>query len=294
MGTKASSYTTSLLCEHTFLSSYFVSFAFRNGTAMEEKGDSVRESVSEKDTEALLLRDVLLNGILAIGTLGHNVDLCPEACIEEDVLFLIGEQKADEEKYEEERNDKVQEDVLVTVPTELEPVVEPAKLQSSSMKEDRFVCFVKEEIPMREAEEGIDNIQEQPLLIIEKVEKIRTTLADLFAAEVFSSSAPVEKICHNATIVAGTSTSKPMSCMENMHQKKPTKATPQRLKATRKLSRVWLLSPMSCFAIMLFLIRILPLCSFRRNIDTNVCSPISNLINIGCHLNSRVLQIHPT
>jgi hypothetical protein len=47
-------------------------------------------SVVEKDTEALLLRDVLLNGILAIGTLGHHVDsdsLSPDLCIEEDDLL---------------------------------------------------------------------------------------------------------------------------------------------------------------------------------------------------------------
>ncbi|TVU08838.1 hypothetical protein EJB05_42253, partial [Eragrostis curvula] len=207
-----------------------------HGNKAMEKEDSVRESTAEKDTEALLLRDVLLNGILAIGTLGHDVDLCPEACIEDDVLLIMSEEKVEEAKYEDERNDKVQEDALTTAPTELAPVVEPAKLHSSSMKEDSFVCFVKEEILMREVEESIANIQERPLLMVEKVEKVRTTLADLFAAEVFSSSS-VEKICHNGTIVSGASTSKPMPCMEKMHQKKPTKPTPKPLKATRKLSR---------------------------------------------------------
>ncbi|KAK3129641.1 hypothetical protein QOZ80_6BG0482700 [Eleusine coracana subsp. coracana] len=206
--------------------------------AMGDKDDSVRESVVEKDTEALLLRDVLLNGILAIGTLGHDVDLCPEAFIKEDVHLIMGEQRMEEEKYEEERDFKVQEEVLVTALTKPAPVVESAKLHSSSMKGDSFVCYVEEEILMHEAEEGIINIQEQPLLMVEKVEKIRTTLADLFAAEVFSSTAPVEKICHNVTIVPGASTSKPMSCMEKMNQKKPTKPTPKSLKATRKLSRV--------------------------------------------------------
>ncbi|GJN34434.1 hypothetical protein PR202_gb23092 [Eleusine coracana subsp. coracana] len=222
-------------------------------SAMGDKDDSVRESVVEKDTEALLLRDVLLNGILAIGTLGHDVDLCPEAFIKEDVHLIMGEQRMEEEKYEEERDFKVQEEVLVTALTKPAPVVESAKLHSSSMKGDSFVCYVEEEILMHEAEEGIINIQEQPLLMVEKVEKIRTTLADLFAAEVFSSTAPVEKICHNVTIVPGASTSKPMSCMEKMNQKKPTKPTPKSLKATRKLSRVWLLSPISFLAIMLIL-----------------------------------------
>ena len=50
-----------------------------------EKEDSVCGSVAEQDTEALLLRDVLLNGILAIGTLGHNVNyLFPELWPEQD------------------------------------------------------------------------------------------------------------------------------------------------------------------------------------------------------------------
>ncbi|XP_062193421.1 protein TILLER ANGLE CONTROL 1-like [Phragmites australis] len=203
--------------------------------AMEDKEDSV----AEKDTEALLLRDVLLSGILAIGTLGHHVDLCPEACVEEEKLLTMGEEKVEEEKYEEERNDKVKEVALATAPPEPAPVVVPAKMHSSSMKEDTFTCFVKEEILMDEVEEaGVANIQERPLLMVEKVEKVRTTLADLFAAEAFSSGAPGEKNCQNVTIVSGASTSKPTSCMEKMHQKKPTKPTPKSLKATRKLSQV--------------------------------------------------------
>lgn len=238
---------------------------------MGEKEDSVHECVAEKDTEALLLRDVLLNGILAIGTLGHDVDLCSEACIEEDVHLIMSKQKVEEEKYEEERDDKVQEDILITAPTEPAPVVEPAKLHSSSMKEDSFVCYVDEEILMHETEDGIVNIQEQPLLMVEKVEKIRTTLADLFAAEVFSSTAPVEKIFHSVTIVPGAATSKPMSYMEKMHQKKPAKPTPKSLKATRKLSRVWLWSPISRFAIMVVLYKHWHKYSFL----------ISNLVNIG-------------
>ncbi|KAL6845997.1 hypothetical protein ACP4OV_023445 [Aristida adscensionis] len=206
--------------------------------AMEEKEDPMRESVTEKDTEALLLRDVLLNGILAIGTLGHHIDsLSPEAFIEEDELLIMDDERVEEEKYEEENNDKVKEDALAAAPSDLTSVVEPAKMHSSSMKEDNFTCFVKEEILIHEVEEGgVANIQEQPLLMVEKVEKVRTTLADLFAAEAFSSSAPGEKNCQNVTVVAGASTSKPMTCIEKMHQKKPNKSTPKPLRATRNLS----------------------------------------------------------
>ncbi|KAJ1290519.1 hypothetical protein BS78_02G250400 [Paspalum vaginatum] len=211
--------------------------------AMEDKEDSLRQSVAEKETEALLLRDVLLNGILAIGTLGHHVDsLCPEACIEEDDLMMDDDKVVVEEKKEEEpRDDQVQEDAaLATAPSEpLVPVVEPAKMHSSSMKEDNFTCFITEEILIHDVEDGgAANIQERPLLMVEKVEKVRTTLADLFAAEVFSSSAPGEKNCQDIIVVAGASTSKPTQCMEKMHQKKPTKPTPKPLKATRNLSRV--------------------------------------------------------
>eukprot|EP00267_Zea_mays_P056222 XP_023156258.1 uncharacterized protein LOC100278168 isoform X5 [Zea mays] len=118
------------------------------------------------------------------------------------------------------------------------PIVEPAKMHSLSMKEDNFTCFVTEEILIRELEDGgAANIQERPLLMVEKVEKVRTTLADLLAAEVFSSIAPGENSCHNI-IDVGASTSKHTSWMEKVHQKKPRKPTPKPLKGTRKLSQV--------------------------------------------------------
>uniref|UniRef100_A0A0E0EU37 Protein TILLER ANGLE CONTROL 1 n=1 Tax=Oryza meridionalis TaxID=40149 RepID=A0A0E0EU37_9ORYZ len=207
--------------------------------AMEEKEDSLRASVTEQDTEALLLRDVLINGILAIGTLGHNVNsLCPESCIEQDEPIIMCDEKVEEEKCEEEKAEAKQ-DTPVTAPSEPASALEPAKMHSSSMKEDNFMCFVKEEILMHGMEvEDVPNIQEQPLLMLEKVEKVRTTLADLFAAEAFSSSDTEDKCCPKIVIVAGASTSKPTSCMEKMHHKKPTKPTSKPLKATRKLSRV--------------------------------------------------------
>ncbi|CAL5082493.1 unnamed protein product [Urochloa decumbens] len=208
---------------------------------MEDKEDSVHQSMAEKDTESLLLRDVLLNGILAIGTLGHHVDsLCHEACIEEDDFLTMDEEEVVEEEKDEE-GEKVKEDaaLAISLSEPVVPAVEPAKMHSSSTKEDNFTCFVTEEILMHEVEDGGDaNIQERPLLMVEKVEKVRTTLADLFAAEAFSSSAPGEKNCQDIVIVAGASTSKPTLCTEKMHQKKQTKPTPKPLKATRKLSRV--------------------------------------------------------
>nr|ABG73466.1 unknown protein [Oryza brachyantha] len=213
-----------------------------NREAMEEKEDSVRASVTDQDTEALLLRDVLINGILAIGTLGHNVNsLCPESCIEQDEPIIMSDEKVEEEECKEEKIE-AKEDMPVIAPSEPVSTLEPAKMHSSSMKEDNFTCFVKEEIPMHGMEmEDVANIQEQPLLMLEKVEKVRTTLADLFAAEAFSSS-DTEKCCQNIITVAGASTSKPTSCMEKMHHKEPTKPTSKPLKATRKLSRVWLSS----------------------------------------------------
>uniref|UniRef100_A0A0D9XFX5 Uncharacterized protein n=1 Tax=Leersia perrieri TaxID=77586 RepID=A0A0D9XFX5_9ORYZ len=207
--------------------------------AMEEKEDSLRASVTEQDTEALLFRDVLINGILAIGTLGHNVNsLCPEPCIEQDVPIIMCDEKVEEEKCEMEKTE-AKEDVSVTASSELASALEPAKMHSSSMKEDNLTCFVMEEIPMHSIEvEDVPNIQERPLLMLEKVEKVRTTLADLFAAEAFSSSDTEEKCCQKIIIVSGASTSKPTSCMEKMHHNKPTKPTSKPLKATRKLSRV--------------------------------------------------------
>jgi hypothetical protein len=211
-----------------------------------EKEDSVRESVAEQDTEALLLRDVLLNGILAIGTLGHSVNsLCPEACHEQDEFVTMDIEKVEQEKCEAEMSgDK--EEALATAPSEPGPSVEPAKMRTSSTKEYNFTCSVKEEILMCEvAVEDVAKIQEQPLLMVEKVEKVRTTLADLFAAETFSSSDTGEKCYQKTVIVAGAVASKRTSCMEKTHQKKQTKPMPDPLKATRKLSRVWLSSSLS-------------------------------------------------
>uniref|UniRef100_A0ACD5XZH1 Uncharacterized protein n=1 Tax=Avena sativa TaxID=4498 RepID=A0ACD5XZH1_AVESA len=199
-----------------------------------EKEDSVRQSVAEQDTEALLLRDVLLNGILAIGTLGHNVNsLCPESCHEQDEFIIMDQEKMEQEKCEDEKcGDK--EDALATEPSE----PEPAKMHSSSTKEYSFTCSVKEEILMCEVEvEDVAKIQERPLLMVENVEKVRTTLADLFAAETFSSNDTGEKSYQKTVVIAGASTSKPVSSVEKTRQKKPTKPMPDPLKATRKLSR---------------------------------------------------------
>jgi len=266
---------------YTFLCSYFLKFIFwNNATAMEDKEDSVRQSVAEIDTEALLLRDVLLNGILAIGTLGHHVySLCPEACIEEDDLLIMDEEVVvEEEKNEEEpRNEKVKEDAALAIALSepVVPVVEPAKMHSSSMKEDNFSCFITEEILFHEVEDGgATNIQERPLLMLEKVEKVRTTLADLFAAEAFSSSAPGEKNCQDIVIVAGASISKPALCTEKVHQKKPTKPTPKPLKATRKLSRVWL--AFFAHVLIVAIIRI----SYKHRQEPFVLQSMANLINI--------------
>jgi hypothetical protein len=211
-----------------------------------ETEDSVRESVAEQDTEALLLRDVLLNGILAIGTLGHNVNsLCAEACHEQHEFISMDREKVEQEKYEEEKSGD-EDDTSAMPPSEPEPAVEPAQMRSSSTNEYNFTCSVKEEILMCEVEvEDVAKIQEQPLLMVEKVEKVRTTLADLFAAETFSSSDTGEKSYQKSVIIAGASASRATLCMDKMHQKKPTKPMPDPLKATRKLSRVWLSSSLS-------------------------------------------------
>uniref|UniRef100_A0ACD5TR47 Uncharacterized protein n=1 Tax=Avena sativa TaxID=4498 RepID=A0ACD5TR47_AVESA len=204
-----------------------------------EKENCVRESVAEQDTEALLLRDMLLNGILAIGTLGHNVNsFCPEACHEQDEFVIMDRGKVEQDKYEEEKCED-EEDASATAPSEAEPAAEPVKMHLSSMKEYSFTCSVKEQILMHEVEaEDVAKIQERPLLMVENVEKVRTTLADLFAAEAFSSNDTGEKSYQKTVIIAGASTSKPISPMEKTLQKKPAKPMPDPLKATRKLSRV--------------------------------------------------------
>uniref|UniRef100_A0ACD5VDT3 Uncharacterized protein n=3 Tax=Avena sativa TaxID=4498 RepID=A0ACD5VDT3_AVESA len=204
-----------------------------------EKEDCARESVAEQDTESLLLRGMLLNGILAIGTLGHNVNsFCPEACHEQDEFVIMDQGKVEQDKYEEEKCED-EEDASAAAPSEEEPAAEPVKTHLSSMKEYSFTCSVKEQILMHEVEaEDVAKIQERPLLMVENVEKVRTTLADLFAAEAFSSNDTGEKSYQKTVIIAGASTSKPISPMEKTRPKKATKPMPDPLKGTRKLSRV--------------------------------------------------------
>jgi hypothetical protein len=116
--------------------------------------------------------------------------------------------------------------------------------------------------------------------MVEKVEKMRTTLADLFAAEPLSSSDTGEKIYPNVAIVAETPTSRPASCMGKVHQKEPARKPPN---ATRKLSRV-------CFRRLLSYV--LQLCSVHGNIDNILPDPVPNFINTGLDINPHSSSAH--
>ena len=165
-----------------------------------------------------------------------------------------------------------------------EPAVEAAKTRSSSTKEYNFTCSVKEEILMCEVEvQDAAKIQERPLLLVEKVEKVRTTLADLFAAETFSSSDTGEKIYEKTVIIAGASTSRPTLCIEKTLQKKPTKPLPDPLKATKKLSRVWFSLSLSYTC-----------CSLYGSIDFSVfCSILPEIPTLAVH-QSALLEVQQT
>ncbi|KAJ3690686.1 hypothetical protein LUZ61_019850 [Rhynchospora tenuis] len=155
----------------------------------EIKKDATRESAAERDTEALLLHDILLNGILTIGTLGHEQSFLPEEG------FLVQEK---EKNMQTDTGEKIQQEIELPalVVTESKPVSRAGslKMKSASMKARECSEMMEVSEKKGEMEEYRMSIQEKPLLMNEekREEKTRTTLAELFAAEVFVQKDPKE------------------------------------------------------------------------------------------------------
>ncbi|RZS15539.1 hypothetical protein BHM03_00047379 [Ensete ventricosum] len=113
------------------------------------------------EKEPLLLHDVL-DGILTIGTLGHQGSfLSPSYCIQEDEL--LQEEEADMEVEEIEEGKEVAPAIIDSIKVKLVPV-------EAEVDEMKVVVQDEEESPLLEEEK-------------KKRERGRTTLADLFAAE---------------------------------------------------------------------------------------------------------------
>ncbi|KAJ4774805.1 Leaf angle-associated protein [Rhynchospora pubera] len=155
----------------------------------EIKEDAIRDSAAERDTEALLLHDILLNGILTIGTLGHEQSFLPEESL------LVQEK---EKNVQADTGEKIQQEIELPalVVAESKPVSRAGSLKMNwtSMKARECSEALELSEKKEEMEEYRMSIQEKPLLLNEekRVEKTRTTLAELFAAEVFVQKDPKE------------------------------------------------------------------------------------------------------
>ncbi|RWW02015.1 hypothetical protein GW17_00034926 [Ensete ventricosum] len=138
---------------------FLVAFYDAFGGDDEQKQEVFFQGVMEK--EPLLLHDVL-DGILTIGTLGHQGSfLSPSYCIQEDEL--LQEEEADMEVEEIEEGKEVAPAIIDSIKVKLVPV-------EAEVDEMKVVVQDEEESPLLEEEN-------------KKRERGRTTLADLFAAE---------------------------------------------------------------------------------------------------------------
>lgn len=209
----------------------------------EEKREVLFEGVMEK--EALLLHDVL-NGILTIGTLGHQDSFVsqPYPAREDELL------QEEEENVEDEEKEEVKE-AAPAVAAAREPL--PAiVIESFKFKLPVEAEVNRMEMAVQDVEEA-EKIQELPLLKEdkEKRERGRTTLADLFAADAFVVNDPAENDIKRANDIVKQQANPERK--KAQRDKKEEKRTPATTKAitnpNRKLQKVHLFhrSPMHAF-----------------------------------------------
>lgn len=208
------------------------------------KEDATRESIAEQDTEALLLHDILLNGILTIGTLGHEHSFLPTE-------GLVVEEK-DEQKLPTNEGEKIQQEPEPETPalvatTESKPVSRAGslKMKSASMKarecSDMMEVICANKVMMEEYGVcGERCTQEKPLLMNEekREEKTRrTTLAELFAAEVFVEKDPKEVVKSEGDFVV-KKVCEVKFCEDKMEKSKEKKMMSKTNKSAHALNRV--------------------------------------------------------
>ncbi|XP_020114949.1 uncharacterized protein LOC109728829 isoform X2 [Ananas comosus] len=202
-----------------------------NHEAVEEKEERIRESVTERDTEALLLHDVLFNGILAIGTFGHRYPLLAP---EEEMKLDQEEKGSGAENYHE-----------VPGATVLVVAANKPPAASFNMKSPTDGKEMLTEVVVLRAEAGEDatKLQEKPLLETEEevaAEKPRTTLADLFAADALFVDGPArESVNGDDDDDSPEGISKDACCADKKQSKKKEEKPLQAASSTkRKLQRV--------------------------------------------------------
>ncbi|XP_010909890.1 protein TILLER ANGLE CONTROL 1 [Elaeis guineensis] len=200
-----------------------------------EKEEMVRQREGHRDTEALLLHD-MLDGILTIGTLGHG-----HPC---HVLFSQSNSPQEEslqkeqEKEEGEDEDQEQQVVLAVaafVVEERKPmaVLESALVKSPLDEED------KKMVQMVMNEEEPEKLLEEPLLKNkEKKERGRTTLAELFAAD--ASMDRRNNAFKRSQVANPVAIRPPSACPKTNTPHKKKGANPAQANTTStKLHRLW-------------------------------------------------------
>ncbi|KAG1360639.1 neurofilament medium polypeptide [Cocos nucifera] len=144
-----------------------------------EKEEMVRQREGDRDTEALLLHD-MLDGILTIGTLGHG-----HPC---HVLFSQSnspqEESLQKEQEKEEEDGDQEQQVLAVAAFVVEERKPMTVLLESALVKSPVDEEEKKMVQMVVNEEEPEKLLEEPLLKNkEKRERGRTTLAELFAAD---------------------------------------------------------------------------------------------------------------
>lgn len=198
-----------------------------------EKEEMVRQKEGDRDTEALLLHD-MLDGILTIGTLGHG-----HPC---HVLFSQSnspqeKEQEKEEEEEEEEEDEEEKEVVAVAAFAVEERSKPMAVFESSIMKSPLDEEEKKMVQMVVNEEEAEKLMEEPLLKNkEKRERGRTTLAELFAADASMERGNALK----KSQVANPATRSPRTCPKtNTQHKKKGVNSPQAITTTTKLHRVW-------------------------------------------------------
>ncbi|WOK95174.1 hypothetical protein Cni_G03881 [Canna indica] len=217
----------------------------------EEKREVLFEGVV-MEKEALLLHDVL-NGILTIGTFGHEDSFLSQSYsteLEDDEVVSTEEEENSYNVNEEAEEKELQGGEIAAAELMAASEPEPALLVEESTKFKPLRPTAEEEgkkleMVVQDAEEA-ERIQELPLLKEdrEKRERGRTTLADLFAADhSFMAMDSIENANKGATNDR-TKLKQNGSCATNSEKKKISeknnkdKWTSDTTKANRKLQKL--------------------------------------------------------
>jgi hypothetical protein len=201
----------------------------------------VRESSAERDTEALLLHDILLNGILTIGTLGHEQSFLPA----EELLVQEKQENLQTNIDQEEMIQQEPETPALVATAESKPVSRAGSLKMKSASMNARECTEIMEVcadKVVEMEEYRVSTQEKPLLMHEekREEKTRTTLAELFAAEVFVEKLDLKEVKSEEDFVK-KKVSEVKLCQDKMEKIKEKKSASKSAHTLNRVSHLYVI-----------------------------------------------------